>query len=92
MSKAKHAAPYDRADMKLMRQCARLRMSARLAARALGRSVGGVKWKAMSEGIHFRAINQRPGTQRTPQQRRRLSEIQHARWRRVRMRQRRARR
>lgn len=60
----KHLAPWTPADMKKMRQCARERMSARLAAKALGRSTGAVKYKAMVEGVHFRAINQPAGVQR----------------------------
>lgn len=60
----KHNAPWTPADLKKMRQLARAKLSARLAARELGRSTGSVKYKAMTEGIRFRFIEQPPGVQR----------------------------
>lgn len=60
------------------------RYSARMAATILGRTVGAVKWQAMQEGIHFRNIAQKPGTQRTPKQRERLRQVQLRRWARAR--------
>lgn len=75
----KHNAPWVPADLKKMRELARKRLSARLAAKALGRTTGAVKYKAMVEGVRFRAINQKPGTQRRPSQRRKLRYIALAR-------------
>lgn len=61
---AKHNEPWLPADLKKMRQLARARMSARLAAKELGRTTGSVKYKAMVEGIRFKAINQPVGVQK----------------------------
>ncbi len=77
-----HLRPWRRDDLRLMRSLARRKMSARQAAPLLGRTVGAVKWAAMVHEIHFRAINQRPGTQRRPEQRARLSRLTAARHRR----------
>lgn len=52
--------PY---DIKRMRSKARAGLSAREAATELGRTVGAVKYKAMVEGIRFRAIKQPKGPQ-----------------------------
>lgn len=82
MRAKRNGLPWHRRDLQLMRQCARSRLSARASASVLGRTVGAVKYAAMVRGIHFRAINQKPGTQRTPQQRARLSRITAARHRR----------
>jgi hypothetical protein len=79
MPHRKHNAPWTPADLKVMRICANKRMSARLAAKALGRTTGSVRYKAMVEGVHFRAINQKPGTQSRPSQRRKLSRLRKAR-------------
>ena len=49
------------ADLKKMRELAKKKMSARLAAKELGRSTGAVKYKAMVEGIRFRFIDQPAG-------------------------------
>jgi hypothetical protein len=46
-------------DMKKLRQFARLKVSARVAASKLGRSPGAVRYKAMMEGVSFRSINRR---------------------------------
>jgi hypothetical protein len=46
-----------------MRQLAKQKLSARLAAKELGRSTGAVKYKAMVEGIRFRFIDQPAGVQ-----------------------------
>lgn len=60
---AKHNDPWTPADLKKMRACAKAKMSARLAARELGRTTGSVKYKAMTEGVRFRFINQPKGVQ-----------------------------
>ena len=59
----KHNAPWTPADLKKMRALAKAKMSARLAAKELGRSTGAVKYKAMVEGIRFRFIDQPAGVQ-----------------------------
>lgn len=59
----KHNTPWAPADLKQMRALAKLRMSARLAAKELGRTPGAVKYKAMVEGIRFRFIDQPAGVQ-----------------------------
>lgn len=59
----RHNDPWTPADLKRMRALARARMSARLAAKELGRSTGAVKYKAMVEGVRFHAINQPKGVQ-----------------------------
>lgn len=71
----KHNAPWTPADLKKMRIAARARLSARLAAKELGRTPGAVKYKAMVEGIRFMAINQPRGVQRRPALRRKLRHI-----------------
>ena len=58
-SARKHNAPWTPADLKRMR--AWRGVSARLAAKELGRSTGAVKYKAMVEGIRFRFIDQPAG-------------------------------
>ncbi len=75
----KHNREWTPADLKKMRVLARQRLSARLAAKELGRTPGAVKYKAMVERIAFRAINQKPGTQQRPSQRRKLRLIALAR-------------
>lgn len=59
-----HNEPWDVHDLRKLRALARQRLSARLAAKVLGRSTGSVKYKAMIEGISFRAINQKRGVQK----------------------------
>lgn len=71
MALKKHNAPWTRADLKKMRALARAKLSARLAARELGRTTGSVKYKAMVEGVRFRAINQPKGVQKRLARRRR---------------------
>jgi hypothetical protein len=56
----RHMQEYTPAEMKLMRQLARQRVSARVTALRLGRSPGAVRYKAMVEGISFRSINRKP--------------------------------
>jgi hypothetical protein len=56
--------PWTPADLKKMRALAKAKLSARLAAKELGRSRGAVAYKAMVEGIRFRAINQPRGVQK----------------------------
>jgi hypothetical protein len=46
-------------DMKVMRECAKKRISARITAGKLGRSPGAVRYKAMVEGVNFRSINRK---------------------------------
>ena len=60
----KHNAPWTPADLKKMRALAKSKLSARLAAKELGRSTGAVKYKAMVEGIRFRFIDQPAGVQK----------------------------
>lgn len=57
MKSKKHMKPYSEADIRRMRELARKRVSARMAAQKLGRSPGAVRYKAMMEGISFRSIN-----------------------------------
>lgn len=63
-AKSKLNLPWTPADMRRMRELARQRKSAREAAKVLGRSRGAVAYKAMVEGVSFRAINQKPGVQK----------------------------
>ena len=46
-------------DMKKLRQFAKQKVSARVAAQKLGRSPGVVRYKAMMEGVSFRSINRK---------------------------------
>ena len=62
-SARQHNAPWTPADLKKMRQLPKQKLSARLAAKELGRSTGAVKYKAMVEGIRFRFIDQPAGVQ-----------------------------
>jgi hypothetical protein len=64
MKPKKHNAPWQASELKRLRALARARMSARLAARELGRTPGAVKFKAMVEGVRFHAIEQPQGVQR----------------------------
>lgn len=77
----RNGQPWSRRDLKVMRMLARRKMPARKAAPLLGRTVSATKWKAMVVRCHFRAIAQKPGTQRTPEQRARLSRLAAARHR-----------
>lgn len=56
---ARHMREWSATDMKKLRQFARSRVSARVAAQKLGRSPGAVRYKAMMEGVSFRSINRR---------------------------------
>jgi hypothetical protein len=67
----KHNAPWTPADLKKLRALARAKLSARLAARQLGRTTGSVKYKAMTEGVRFRFISQPKGVQKRLARRRR---------------------
>lgn len=60
----KHNSPWTPKDLKKLRQLARAKLSARLAARELGRTTGSVKYKAMTEGVRFRFIDQPKGVQK----------------------------
>lgn len=56
MSTAKSPRPWSAADLKKMRALARRRISARVAAKALRRSPGAVRFKACMIGVRFRSI------------------------------------
>jgi hypothetical protein len=60
---AKHNAPWAPTDLRKMRALAKSGVSARLAAKELGRTPGAVKYKAMVEGVRFRFIAQPAGVQ-----------------------------
>lgn len=64
MPKKKLGKPYTPADLKKMRTLAKSGVSARIAAKELGRSRGAVAYKAMVEGIRFRSIEQPRGVQK----------------------------
>jgi hypothetical protein len=71
MAVYKYRRPWTAADLKKLRAKAKQRASARQAARALGRTVGATKFKAMTEGVRFHAIEQPRGVQRRLARRRR---------------------
>ncbi len=50
---------WSEGDMKKLRQFAKARVSARVAAQEQGRSPGAGRYKAMMEGVSFRSINRR---------------------------------
>ena len=56
---ARHMREWSDGDMKKLRQFAKLKVSARVAAQKLGRSPGAVRYKAMMEGVSFRSINRK---------------------------------
>jgi hypothetical protein len=56
MSK-KSGSPWTAAEMRRMRQFAKAKVSARVAAQKLGRSPGATRYKAMMEGVSFKSIN-----------------------------------
>jgi hypothetical protein len=60
----KHNAKWSPSDIRRMRKLARMGLSARLAAKELGRTHGAVKYKAMTEGIRFSFISQPVGVQK----------------------------
>lgn len=60
----RHMAEWTPFDVARMRKYARDGISAREAAAKLGRSRGAVAYKAMVEGVSFRAIAQPRGVQR----------------------------
>lgn len=53
----RHMREWSPADVKKMRQLAKSKISARIAAQKLGRSPGATRYKAMMEGVSFRSIN-----------------------------------
>jgi hypothetical protein len=55
---------WTRRDVQIMRKLARQRFSSRLAARALKRTQGAVKFKAMMLGVRFHAVEQPIGVQK----------------------------
>lgn len=71
---AQHKSAWTAKELRRLRQLARQRMSARLAAAELGRTPGAVKYKAMVEGIRFQFIEQPVGVQkRLARKKRRLA-------------------
>lgn len=56
--------PWTRTDVRIMREAAKRRKSAKEVGRILGRTRGAVAYKAMVMGVHFHAINQRKGVQK----------------------------
>ncbi|HYJ41224.1 MAG TPA: hypothetical protein VEW08_10550 [Steroidobacteraceae bacterium] len=56
---ARHMREWSAGDMKQLRQFAKQKVSARVAAQKLGRSPGAVRYKAMMEGVSFRSINRK---------------------------------
>lgn len=71
--------PWTAADLKRMRTYAKKGYSARATGEILKRTRGAVAFKAMNEGVSFRAIKQPAGVQRRPAQRRKLSRLRKAR-------------
>lgn len=67
--------PWTPRELLRLRGMAKRKQSARQAAAELGRTPGAVKFKAMTEGIRFHAIEQPRGAQRTPRQRALLSRL-----------------
>lgn len=55
----RHMREWSARDMRVMRECAKARLPARVAAVKLGRSPGAVRYKAMMEGVKFRSIERR---------------------------------
>jgi hypothetical protein len=73
-SLAQHNSTWTAKELQRLRQLARQRLSARLAAAELGRTTGAVKYKAMVEGIRFQSIEQPIGVQkRLARRKRRLA-------------------
>lgn len=64
MPASKLNKPWSPADLKKMRALAAQGYSAREAAIELGRTTGATKYKAMVEGIRFKAIDQPAGVQK----------------------------
>src|SRR3954463_15541140 len=66
---ARHMREWSAGDMKKLRQFAKQKVSARVAAQKLGRSPGAVRYKAMMEGVSFRSINRKkyPRSHELPQ-------------------------
>lgn len=56
--------PWTPTDIQKMRELAKRRISARIAAKALKRSPGAVRFKAMMVGVSFRSIDRRPARTR----------------------------
>ena len=67
----RHNADWSAHDVAHMRKLASAGVSGREAAGKLGRSLGAVKYKAMTEGVRFHAINQARGVQKRLARRRR---------------------
>ena len=60
----KHNAPWTATDLKKLRWLAKMKLSARLAAKEVGRTAGAVKYKAMVEGLRFQFLKQPRGVQK----------------------------
>ena len=58
-----HLKPWRPVDLRVLRQAAAAKKSARQAARELRRTPGATKYKAMVEGVRFHAIEQPRGVQ-----------------------------
>lgn len=63
MTKRKHNSEWSAADLIRLRGYAADRLSARQAARRMGRTPGAIKYKAMTEGVRFCSIEQPRGSQ-----------------------------
>jgi hypothetical protein len=63
-TKSRHNAPWTQSELKQMRALAKKGMPARIASRILGRTIGAIKYKAMTERIRFHAIEQPVGVQK----------------------------
>lgn len=63
MTKRKHNTEWSELEVARLRKYANAKMSARQAARRMGRTPGAVKYKAMTSGIRFCNINQPRGSQ-----------------------------
>lgn len=78
-AKPRDNTPWDVQDERFLRRAARRKLSARQAARELGRSTGSVKYKAMVLGVRFRYVQQPKGVQQRPTVRRRHRKARLAR-------------
>lgn len=64
MPNAIRPKPWSKVDVARMRKIAARGQSSTAAARALRRSPGAVRFKAMVEGVRFHAVEQPAGVQR----------------------------
>ncbi len=56
---ARHMREWSAGDMKKLRQFAKLKVSARVAAQKRARSPGAVRYKSMMEGVSLRSITRK---------------------------------